>query len=248
MAVRGCCGLDLRSSAMAVAIVCMSFSAVHLLGIIVGWAKVASDLSDFQAAHGVRPAGAALLYGWVFAPQLAFVLLSLLFNALLLLAVRRRSACAALAWLIYYAIVFVLVALASVGLLIGCGVLSAAHSELQRQAQAAPPAERVNTFGTFGRPRPGPVTADWQRQDGLRVAAEQRQDGLRVAAESAYVASVVCGVLGALGLLASPLLWYWYVLVLAFYREISDSYSPGGAARPPHGGEPAVQMSALGTR
>ncbi|KAF0307711.1 hypothetical protein FJT64_002237 [Amphibalanus amphitrite] len=243
MAVRGCCGLDLRTSAMAVAIVCMSFSAVHLLGIIVGWAKTASDL---KTPAPILRATTLINLAFAFAPQLAFVLLSLLFNTLLLLAVRRRSACAALAWLIYYAIVFVLVALASVGLLITCGVLSAVFSEFQ--AEAAPPAERVNTFGTFGRPRPGPVTADWQRQDGLRVAAEQRQDGLRVAAESAYVASVVCGVLGALGLLASPLLWYWYVLVLAFYREISDSYSPGGAARPPHGGEPAVQMSALGTR
>ena len=193
MGVRGCCGLDARASAHAVAVAFLSLTAVHLVTVIIAWGKLADDQSVFRRLHGVTPAHLQDLTLVLFLPQLPLTALSLLFNSVLVLAARRRSACAALAWLIYYGIVFALWTLLSAALLVGCGVIASAIPELRRQ---------VDLQFADGRDRPDIGS--------LEVLFAE----LHVRYKSAFL----CGAFGVAGVLASPVLWYYFAVVVRFRR------------------------------
>ena len=202
MTLRGCCGWNLRSSSLAIGIFFLANTILHLIILAILWVRY-QNIYRLQDIPTETREALSSFERIVFIPVLIYALLCLLFNVLLIHGVRRSSFCAVFAWLIYYAIVFVIFVLISIGLLIACGVLHAGYSTLQEQLKDS----MSSSTSTFSG----------------RVPEKE-------ALTAAYAVAVGCGVAGAFGLLVSPLLWYWYALVRAFSTELSG-FTVGDAGK-----------------
>ena len=214
MALTGCCGCNLRTSALAIGTFFLVNNLIHVLAIAISWSKYSASTQAFYDPDVPTEIQERMktYERLIFIPQMIYALSCLVFNGLLIYGAKRRSPWAVYAWLVFYAIVFALFTLTAIGLLIACGFMHAGYITVQTAGGL--------TGGNYAHGN-GTNYVNSHAQGNMTNHSNSEVDKMIWMSENLNDALVLAfGVSGALGLFLSCLLWYWYALMRALYRAL----------------------------